>query len=205
MGISFVIAAVNALWLIRPATARRPVRYRAGGRRAAILSLLATFACEHTRHPHLLEPTQAVATLLQENLGVGSEAVGQQRNQAGRCLHPFSQLSSASRDRTRLHRSQTTWIASPSALADHHLARSSDGFRRHRSQFSGTRSAISPGRRTPPSSSTMSRWLPIRMAIPASITRPASFIPTEAMQAGTTRCTSFPSESTRPTSHSSSS
>jgi apolipoprotein N-acyltransferase len=90
MGISFVIAAINALWLIRPATTGRFRMYLPVG--AAFLSVvLATVLGEYKR-PNILEPTQAVATLLQENLSVGSE-IPADRETKQQMLESFSLLS----------------------------------------------------------------------------------------------------------------
>jgi apolipoprotein N-acyltransferase len=88
MGISFVIAAVNALWLIRPVSMRRKYVPAAA---AFLLAAIATLAAAHP--PSFApEPTQAVATLLQENLGVGSEAIGNKETKQD-MLTSFSQLS----------------------------------------------------------------------------------------------------------------
>jgi apolipoprotein N-acyltransferase len=90
MGISFVIAAVNALWLIRPTTMRRPAKYVPAAV-ALLFMAVATFAAAH-QPSNVLEPTQAVATLLQENLSVGSEAIGNKETKQD-MLASFSQLS----------------------------------------------------------------------------------------------------------------
>jgi apolipoprotein N-acyltransferase len=90
MGISFLIAAVNALWLIRPATTRPFIKYLpASG--ALLFVVLATFAAMH-KQSNIHEPTQAVATLLQENLSVGSEATTTSETKQ-QMLASFSQLS----------------------------------------------------------------------------------------------------------------
>ncbi len=88
MGISFVIAAVNALWLIRPFSTSRKYFPAAA---ALLLTAIATFAAAH-KPSTASEPTQAVATLLQENLGVGSEAIGNRETKQD-MLTSFSQLS----------------------------------------------------------------------------------------------------------------
>ena len=88
MGLSFVIAAINALWLIRPATTNRPKQYLPTGI-ATICVILATIAATHNRSTEP-EPTQAVATLVQENLGVGTEAANESKQHM---LDSFSQLS----------------------------------------------------------------------------------------------------------------
>jgi len=88
MGISFVIAAVNALWLLRPATTR--LKYIPAAV-ALLLVVLATIASAHRPH-YFLESTEAVATLLQENLGVGAEAIGNKETKQD-MLASFAQLS----------------------------------------------------------------------------------------------------------------
>ena len=88
MGVSFVIAAVNALWLIRVPRRNGASAYM-GYAAAAALSLLFTVAAVRKRHEGG-EPTQAVATLLQENLGVGSQADRETKQQM---LTSFAQLS----------------------------------------------------------------------------------------------------------------
>jgi len=88
MGISFVIAAVNTLWLIRPASPR--LKY-VPATVALLLTAIATVAV--ARQPRtFLERTEAVATLLQENLGVGAEAIGNKETKQD-MLTAFSQLS----------------------------------------------------------------------------------------------------------------
>ena len=88
MGISFVIAAVNALWLIRPSSTR--LKYLP----AAVAMLLVAIAILTTAHPPSLaaEPAQAIATLLQENLSVGAEAIGNKETKQD-MLTSFTQLS----------------------------------------------------------------------------------------------------------------
>jgi apolipoprotein N-acyltransferase len=90
MGISFMIAAVNALWLIRPATMPLRAKFLPAGA-AALLVMLATVAVARNRS-NVPEATQSVATLLQENLSVGSEATGQVETRQ-QMLAAFSQLS----------------------------------------------------------------------------------------------------------------
>ena len=90
MGISFVIAAINALWLIRPANGIRNAKYVPLG--IAFLLVL-VFSITATRNrSNIPEPTQAVATLLQENLGVGSEGASSIETKQ-HMLASFSQLS----------------------------------------------------------------------------------------------------------------
>ena len=86
MGISFVIAAVNALWLIRPSAMRQ--KYAP----AAVAILFVALATIASAHKPSIEPTQAVTTLLQENLGVGSEAIGNKETKQD-MIAAFSQLS----------------------------------------------------------------------------------------------------------------
>ena len=90
MGISFVIAAVNVLWLIRPVKIGRRAKFIP----LAVATLVVVFATVAAmREPsNISEPTQAVATLLQENLGVGSEAAGNTETKQ-QMLASFAQLS----------------------------------------------------------------------------------------------------------------
>jgi apolipoprotein N-acyltransferase len=88
MGVSFVIAVVNILWLLKIPVRGRRLGYLGYGS-AAILSVLFTMAAIDVR-PSTSAPTQAVATLLQENLGVGSEADHETKQQM---LASFTQLS----------------------------------------------------------------------------------------------------------------
>ena len=74
MGISLVIAAVNALWLIRPLSTR--LKYAPAAAAFPPHSNCDLHRCLPTSPPSRLRPPQAVATLLQENLSVGAEAVG---------------------------------------------------------------------------------------------------------------------------------
>ncbi len=71
MGLSFVVAAVNAMWLVRPA-AKQPRNRFAWVAAAATVSVIMTLI-GLLYHPRINEPTQALATLVQENLGVGNE------------------------------------------------------------------------------------------------------------------------------------
>jgi apolipoprotein N-acyltransferase len=100
MGISFVIVAINALWLIRPATiGPGTIRPATIARRvkfapiaiAALLVILLSIAATHNRS-NVPEPTQAVATLVQENLGVGTEGAASVETKE-QMLASFSQLS----------------------------------------------------------------------------------------------------------------
>ncbi len=90
MGLSFVIAAVNALWLLRPASMPFRAKFLPAAM-AALFALLATVAVARNRS-NIPEATQAVATLLQENLSVGSEATGRVETRQ-QMLDSFSQLS----------------------------------------------------------------------------------------------------------------
>jgi apolipoprotein N-acyltransferase len=90
MGISFVIAAVNSLWLIRPATTQRFAKSLPAAI-AALAMVVATVATMH-KQANPPEPTQAVATLVQENLNVGSEAKANHET-TQQLLAAFSQLS----------------------------------------------------------------------------------------------------------------
>jgi apolipoprotein N-acyltransferase len=90
MGISFVIAAVNGLWLIRLEDRGRLIKLMPVGI-AVLVVALATFAAVRHR-ANISEPTQAVATLLQENLGVGREGAGNNETKQ-QMLTSFSKLS----------------------------------------------------------------------------------------------------------------
>ena len=88
MGISFVIAAVNALWLVRPATPR--LNYLPPAL-ALVLTLAATLSTA-LQPTHFLEATTGTATLLQENLSVGAERAGRTESRQD-MLASFTQLS----------------------------------------------------------------------------------------------------------------
>jgi apolipoprotein N-acyltransferase len=90
MGISFVIAAVNALWLIRPVTIGRFAKYLPNV--IAIFLVAIAIITSALKPTVFLEVTEGVATLLQENLGVGSEAIGNKETNQD-MLASFSQLS----------------------------------------------------------------------------------------------------------------
>jgi len=90
MGLSFVIAAINALWLIYPATRERRTKYLPPIA-AAIFVILATYMATRNRS-NVPEPTQAVATLVQENLSVGTEGAASIESKQ-HMLDSFSQLS----------------------------------------------------------------------------------------------------------------
>jgi apolipoprotein N-acyltransferase len=88
MGISFVIAAINALWLLKIPVRGQRVGYVGYGA-VAVCSILLTFAAVRTGQT-AAEPVQAVATLLQENLGVGTQADKESKQEM---LASFSRLS----------------------------------------------------------------------------------------------------------------
>jgi apolipoprotein N-acyltransferase len=89
-GISFVIAGVNALWMTRiRLRQRRYTRTLLAAATACIVLLYAT-TLRHLQ-ARRLEPTSAVATLVQENLAVGATA-GLQLSRA-EMLKAFSELS----------------------------------------------------------------------------------------------------------------
>jgi apolipoprotein N-acyltransferase len=90
MGVSFIIAAVNSLWLIRPVTTRHFAKSLPAGV-ATLAMALATVATMH-KQTNPPAPTQAVATLIQENLSVGSEAQANHETRE-QMLAVFSQLS----------------------------------------------------------------------------------------------------------------
>jgi len=90
MGISFVIVAINVLWLLRPTGGDRRTRY-APPAIAAVLVVLLSIAALHNRS-NVPEPAQAVATLVQENLSVGTQATASTETKQ-QMLSSFSQLS----------------------------------------------------------------------------------------------------------------
>lgn len=90
-GLSFIIAAVNALWLIRIHVRERRftrLAFMAGGVATILLYLV---ALRHLQPPAHFA-TSAKATLLQENLAVGSERVGPVPS-LDQLIDSFSQLS----------------------------------------------------------------------------------------------------------------
>ncbi len=104
MGLSFVVAAGNALWLLRPERARRgdgsgelPERGLRAGVRLSGVAIAAVLAVAATLEAmggagRVAESAPEVATLLQENLGVGSEASGESESKQ-QMLASFSRLS----------------------------------------------------------------------------------------------------------------
>lgn len=90
-GLSFVIAAVNALWLLCLCVRdRRHIRPALPLATAVVVVALSVGAL----HAHDLSPSPATATatLVQENLGVGAENTGPQESKQ-RLLESFSHLS----------------------------------------------------------------------------------------------------------------
>ncbi len=104
MGLSFVAAAGNALWLLRPEAARRGVGSGERAKRGldawirfsgvvVAAGLVAVAMMETMRGAgKAAEPAPQVATLLQENLSVGSEAAGESESKE-QMLASFSELS----------------------------------------------------------------------------------------------------------------
>ena len=88
MGLSFLIAAVNALWLLRP-TSQYPKARTLGITAAAFITFFAVVTTVYF-HPPAAEHADGVATLVQENLGVGREAVPETKEHM---LAAFSDLS----------------------------------------------------------------------------------------------------------------
>jgi len=89
-GISFVIAGVNALWMTRIRLRQRRYTRTLLAAAAACIVLLYATTLRHLQ-ARRLEPTSAVATLVQENLAVGATA-GLQLSRA-EMLKAFSELS----------------------------------------------------------------------------------------------------------------
>jgi apolipoprotein N-acyltransferase len=89
MGLSFVVAAVNALWLLRvPMRGRRT--WYAGAALAAVVSIL-SMVFTLLAHEPVIEAAPEVATLVQVNLGVGVEQTTHETKQ--QMIDAFSQLS----------------------------------------------------------------------------------------------------------------
>jgi len=92
-GISFVITAVNALWLLRITLKQR--RYTRPALMVACVSIVLLYVFFLKRvQPPIHEATQATATLVQENLEVGAEAASSRPplTQSEK-LQTFSELS----------------------------------------------------------------------------------------------------------------
>jgi apolipoprotein N-acyltransferase len=88
MGLSFVIVAVNALWLFRVPSMKPRMNYL-GVCAAAVVTIFAGVTASHFL-PSAAEPANGVATLVQENLGVGREAVPETKEHM---LESFTNLS----------------------------------------------------------------------------------------------------------------
>jgi apolipoprotein N-acyltransferase len=90
-GLSFVIAAVNALWLVRITLKER--RHTRTALTLAGVSIVLLYLLFLRRiHNPVHEGTDAVATLVQENLEVGAANIGPQLT-TGQMLRQFSELS----------------------------------------------------------------------------------------------------------------
>ncbi len=91
-GISFVIAAVNALWLVRIRLKERR-HTRSVLSVAGVVLILLYLVLLRRLQPPVRVPTTAVATLVQHNLGVGTPAETQETQQ--QMLDSFTRLSLA--------------------------------------------------------------------------------------------------------------
>lgn len=90
-GLSFVVAAVNALWLVRIQIRER--RFTRSALTIAGVVIILLYAVGVYRfHSSTYSETTAKATLLQENLEVGAERTGPQPS-IGQLLDSFTQLS----------------------------------------------------------------------------------------------------------------
>lgn len=96
-GISFVIAAINALWLVRFCVRDRKFIRPVLTLAAIVIVALYVIAVQRARRPRL-SPASAVATLVQENLSVGAETRGPQETKQ-QLLEEFSHLSRYPSDR----------------------------------------------------------------------------------------------------------
>ncbi len=90
IGLSLLVAGVNALWLLGTTTAHRRLPAYLGPALAAACTLLAIGTAVWVKVP--ADPETASATLLQENLGTGSEAVANVESKA-QLLTAFTNLS----------------------------------------------------------------------------------------------------------------
>jgi apolipoprotein N-acyltransferase len=88
MGLSFVVVAINALWMLRISFAGRKRTYFAPVIAAAFVLFVAGASMHHPAAT--TEAKTGIATLLQENLGVGREAVPETKEHM---LQSFSALS----------------------------------------------------------------------------------------------------------------
>ncbi len=86
MGLSFVIAAINALWLMRGPSRNSTVIFRTA---AALFVMTATLTTLHAGNSH--QPAPETATLVQVNLGVGREEGKEETKQ--QMIDAFTQLS----------------------------------------------------------------------------------------------------------------
>jgi apolipoprotein N-acyltransferase len=91
-GLSFVIAAVNALWLLRITLKQRRYTRPALTMACVAVVLLYLIILRRVAEP-IHEGTQATATLVQENLGVGAEASSGPPLTQSDMLRTFSELS----------------------------------------------------------------------------------------------------------------
>jgi apolipoprotein N-acyltransferase len=89
MGLSFVVAAVNALWLVKFPAKYSRLKY-AGVASAVLISALLTGTAAWTHR--VASTTSAEATLVQVNLGVGTEGAAN-RETKQQMLASFTQLS----------------------------------------------------------------------------------------------------------------
>ncbi len=101
MGLSFLVVSINALWLLRIPSPNRRLTYLAPAS-AVVFTIFVALTASH-RLPVTKEPTSGVATLLQENLGVGREAVPETKEHmlksfSDLSLHPSVGLSSLDHD-----------------------------------------------------------------------------------------------------------
>lgn len=113
MGLSFLIAAVNAMWLAAAFAKRSPVAMG-----ITILAALATLGFTLFGHSSVSsEPTGASAVLLQENLGVGTEGQNNQESKQ-QMLQSFSQLSEHPSQGTTDHASLIVWPEAPTSFVD---------------------------------------------------------------------------------------
>ncbi|GGA61086.1 apolipoprotein N-acyltransferase [Edaphobacter acidisoli] len=90
-GLSFVIAAVNALWLVRVRARDHKFIRPALTLSVAIIAIVFIAAVNRSRNLPS-SPTTATATLVQENLGVGAESMGAQETKQ-QLLESFAHLS----------------------------------------------------------------------------------------------------------------
>lgn len=70
MGLSFIVAAINALWLVRIKSTNRRITYLPVALAALFCIVVASLSAHFT--PPILEKVSGVATVVQENLSVGN-------------------------------------------------------------------------------------------------------------------------------------